>query len=60
MELKHIKAGVFRLEPSLLIVPYGIETRLFIWFGGLSMLLIVPYGIETLKNTFSQRQQKHF
>ena len=31
----------------LLIVPYGIETRVNELVGGSKTLLIVPYGIET-------------
>ena len=47
MELKPIIAFLLSLSTSLLIVPYGIETR----HNGVSIktykLLIVPYGIET-------------
>ena len=32
---------------QLLIVPYGIETRLWRWSIRVESLLIVPYGIET-------------
>ena len=31
----------------LLIVPYGIETRMNVQHVALQILLIVPYGIET-------------
>ena len=31
----------------LLIVPYGIETDVFVVFVNELLLLIVPYGIET-------------
>ena len=32
---------------ELLIVPYGIETRLLLFGSTCRILLIVPYGIET-------------
>ena len=45
----------------LLIVPYGIETRL----GSVDQywayqLLIVPYGIETLKMNFISKNYENF
>ena len=48
MELKRGKPHAAKLSWELLIVPYGIETRLMESFMRvLYLLLIVPYGIET-------------
>ena len=38
----------FVADATLLIVPYGIETKLLLGQSILYNLLIVPYGIETL------------
>ena len=48
MELKLSGSCGLNQSPKLLIVPYGIETRL-VYFRILryGSLLIVPYGIET-------------
>ena len=47
MELKHDYCTLARPSASLLIVPYGIETWVFICTLRQIRLLIVPYGIET-------------
>ena len=47
MELKHYYVAIYCDEIILLIVPYGIETRLTDHFQSMQQLLIVPYGIET-------------
>ena len=41
------------MEDGLLIVPYGIETKIYsvLRRNGIN-LLIVPYGIETSENAF--------
>ena len=48
MELKRIQARRVMSAKQLLIVPYGIETRIGTDNGSITLLLIVPYGIETL------------
>ena len=49
MELKRVRLDIPRLNGTLLIVPYGIETFSILGQYILaSELLIVPYGIETL------------
>ena len=55
MELKHDYCTLARPSASLLIVPYGIETWVFICTLRQVRLLIVPYGIETrsMGNTVS-------
>ena len=50
MELKLNQPVVTRQDPSLLIVPYGIETRRYDSEDCFHILLIVPYGIETREN----------
>ena len=45
---------------SLLIVPYGIETRFNETFMSSSYLLIVPYGIETHSDLTSRSEYPHF
>ncbi len=47
MELKQAIPGAESGTHGLLIVPYGIETKLDRFLLGLKELLIVPYGIET-------------
>ena len=47
MELKHKTEHRYRRTPSLLIVPYGIETCEIVHAILNDNLLIVPYGIET-------------
>ncbi len=47
MELKHEKLIEKFKSRCLLIVPYGIETKLTVPLLYLGVLLIVPYGIET-------------
>ena len=47
MELKHNIMYTSALRLGLLIVPYGIETKIFESDGDEDYLLIVPYGIET-------------
>ena len=48
MELKHITKALYESETALLlIVPYGIETRVTWCLSVSQPLLIVPYGIET-------------
>ncbi len=49
MELKPNYLSSEKDMPELLIVPYGIETRVVIVQELPALLLIVPYGIETLK-----------
>ena len=52
MELKqHFTKGK-TLKQSLLIVPYGIETRFAATVSALRCLLIVPYGIETKRGIY--------
>ena len=46
--------------PSLLIVPYGIETVYGELFGVLTILLIVPYGIETREVQLEERIERSF
>ena len=49
MELKHGKICRIVYAGVLLIVPYGIETRLINFARYMQPdLLIVPYGIETI------------
>ena len=50
MELKQITAATPMIKSTLLIVPYGIETRKDAFLHGQVHLLIVPYGIETQYN----------
>ena len=50
MELKQITAATPMIKSTLLIVPYGIETRKDAFLHGQVHLLIVPYGIETAKH----------
>ena len=48
MELKPIYDRQTKEKRKLLIVPYGIETTVWIWLcHAPRILLIVPYGIET-------------
>ena len=47
MELKHFCTSIANQCVELLIVPYGIETRLLVTPRVRVILLIVPYGIET-------------
>ena len=47
MELKHKILEVGESAPTLLIVPYGIETLTLKCITRGLILLIVPYGIET-------------
>ena len=55
MELKHASSSDTAFSFLLLIVPYGIETIVFlVSYDDLDILLIVPYGIET-----RQRQSFH-
>ena len=49
MELKHLPSFLILNLEGLLIVPYGIETRLNLKAPERLFLLIVPYGIETAK-----------
>ena len=51
MELKRSFGTPFIMAKSLLIVPYGIETRIGVASGRRIVLLIVPYGIETRRHT---------
>ena len=44
----------------LLIVPYGIETRVFVLEYLHYRLLIVPYGIETLDAPAAERPARNF
>ena len=48
MELKHSLILLVDVLLTVLIVPYGIETRYFENFSTAYKVLIVPYGIETL------------
>ena len=48
MELKQHTMTHQNLLHGLLIVPYGIETRIFYSQRKSDGLLIVPYGIETI------------
>ena len=52
MELKHCNTQrASGAHPTLLIVPYGIETRLREMLRAWNCcLLIVPYGIETVNS----------
>ena len=53
MELKQCRSQNRRFSSSLLIVPYGIETELYLTACTFrTKLLIVPYGIETLLSTY--------
>ena len=47
MELKPESASIISELHSLLIVPYGIETFMYLHCLSKKILLIVPYGIET-------------
>ena len=47
MELKLATFNPSATPDKLLIVPYGIETKMWILMNGRKSLLIVPYGIET-------------
>ena len=47
MELKQENRYNVKCYRKLLIVPYGIETKVAIFIELLVQLLIVPYGIET-------------
>ena len=47
MELKLKTVTKMLSGENLLIVPYGIETSLYIQYIMMLKLLIVPYGIET-------------
>ena len=48
MELKRLNCFAVYCINVLLIVPYGIETKLCPCLSSLALvLLIVPYGIET-------------
>ena len=48
MELKQIGKGFHYRDRSVLIVPYGIETRKYNEYQVYhTVVLIVPYGIET-------------
>ena len=47
MELKQQADRLIKLARELLIVPYGIETKLLSQTLRTNYLLIVPYGIET-------------
>ena len=47
MELKRVLCSPRWCGIRLLIVPYGIETRVHVTCCYSSVLLIVPYGIET-------------
>ena len=47
MELKHQNKTAYINLDKLLIVPYGIETRILQSYQEDNPLLIVPYGIET-------------
>ena len=49
MELKQTYRKANKSIEELLIVPYGIETRVLIHASGKPLLLIVPYGIETME-----------
>ena len=54
MELKHKLQGFGDVAGTLLIVPYGIETRQTVnLLRDNPELLIVPYGIETLQAPIS-------
>ena len=44
----------------LLIVPYGIETRLAFFGKSFYYLLIVPYGIETKYSDRTYKQKRTF
>ena len=48
MELKPAWIDKLYVRKKLLIVPYGIETHVELFFLLVCILLIVPYGIETL------------
>ena len=48
MELKLVTVYSPLLLVDLLIVPYGIETRVKLFYCLCNLLLIVPYGIETI------------
>ena len=52
MELKPFPRRLLVFFATLLIVPYGIETKYCTRNRSENLLLIVPYGIETL---YSQR-----
>ena len=47
MELKLFTSFLAKIPNELLIVPYGIETKLLGHTSVKTTLLIVPYGIET-------------
>ena len=47
MELKLMSALRFLYAFKVLIVPYGIETQLTVYYPPRCFVLIVPYGIET-------------
>ena len=47
MELKPGFSSWFFCDYCLLIVPYGIETKVHLFLLLNKLLLIVPYGIET-------------
>ena len=49
MELKRGHQWTPADTSGLLIVPYGIETRIEVEHGAELGLLIVPYGIETIQ-----------
>ena len=48
MELKRQNMSQDETEVPLLIVPYGIETKIMREHDIPMQLLIVPYGIETM------------
>ena len=47
MELKQCSKTCIRASVRVLIVPYGIETRIGSLYERINSVLIVPYGIET-------------
>ena len=59
MELKRDSDWGTSRTQKLLIVPYGIETRLQGAHLNKLLLLIVPYGIETIF-AFATKQKKGF
>ena len=58
MELKQNKTDGKVSADSLLIVPYGIETRNAEDVSNVARLLIVPYGIETF--AINRQTNKYF
>ena len=60
MELKLLDMQVYYYYSLLLIVPYGIETSLFLALRHSIHLLIVPYGIETVERAIGKYVPEYF